>query len=228
MERPRSIFQQERESAHDQRRAEILDQARRVMRETGALSLAQVARQLNIQPPSLYEYFPGKMAIYDALYVAAYREYEAHVRPSLERADDLWDALAAGIESYARFAWQSPALFSIGFQRPPPGFEPSEVSVAIRDVILERVRGSVLQYMQTAELDLDISHEEAINLLAAVGHGLVVQGVMTGDQHSGDWDHLGRLASTLIASLRAAWQVDPEGKPELNAWGMPASARSGL
>jgi AcrR family transcriptional regulator len=221
MERRPEIIADEQASAHDQRRAEILAQSRHVLRDTGELSLAQVARELDIQPPSLYEYFPGKLAIYDALYVMAFREFESYVRPAFERADALWDAVGAGIESYMRFAWQNPALFSIGFQRPPPGFEPSEVSVAIRDVILQRVRGSVLQYMQAAELDLDISQEEAINLLAAVGHGLVVQGVMTADQHSGDWDRIRRLASALIDPLRAAWQVDPEGKPELNAWGLP-------
>ena len=32
------------------------------------LSMASLARALSIQPPSLYKYFPSRMAIYDALF----------------------------------------------------------------------------------------------------------------------------------------------------------------
>jgi AcrR family transcriptional regulator len=220
MERPPSIFQEERESAHDQRVEEILNQARLVMRETRELSLTQVARALGVKPPSLYEYFDGKMAIYDALYVEAYREFEAQVRPSLLRADNLWDAIAAGIESYLRFAWQNPALFSIGFQRPPPGFEPSGESNAIRQVILERVRGSMLQHLEGTKLD--ISNEEALDLLLAAGHGLIVLQAWKGIHAPIDRERVKHLSSILIDSLRKAWQVDPEGRPKLNAWGLPA------
>ncbi|HEY6429119.1 MAG TPA: helix-turn-helix domain-containing protein, partial [Acidimicrobiales bacterium] len=49
---------------------EILAIARDVMAEEGVngLSLAEVARRLGVQPPSLYKYFPSLMAIYDALF----------------------------------------------------------------------------------------------------------------------------------------------------------------
>ena len=49
---------------------EILDIARDVMTEEGVngLSLAEVARRLGVQPPSLYKYFPSLMAIYDAIF----------------------------------------------------------------------------------------------------------------------------------------------------------------
>ena len=46
---------------------EILDIATDVMTEEGVngLSLAEVARRLGVQPPSIYKYFPSLMAIYD-------------------------------------------------------------------------------------------------------------------------------------------------------------------
>src|SRR4029453_7080750 len=49
---------------------EILDVAIELMEAEGvaALSLSAVARRLGMQPPSLYQYFPSKMAIYDALF----------------------------------------------------------------------------------------------------------------------------------------------------------------
>src|ERR1700757_5191668 len=50
--------------------AEILGIATEVMTEQGVngLSLAEVARRLGVQPPSLYKYFPSLMAIYDAIF----------------------------------------------------------------------------------------------------------------------------------------------------------------
>ena len=49
---------------------EILEVAIELMETEGvaALSLSAVARRLGLQPPSLYQYFPSKMAIYDALF----------------------------------------------------------------------------------------------------------------------------------------------------------------
>lgn len=48
----------------------ILQVARGIMREHGVagLTMNEVARQMNMRPPSLYEYFPNKMAIYDRLF----------------------------------------------------------------------------------------------------------------------------------------------------------------
>ena len=45
------------------------------MREQGvaALSLREVARRVQMQAPSLYAYFPSKMALYDALFLMAVR-----------------------------------------------------------------------------------------------------------------------------------------------------------
>src|SRR5713226_1462776 len=57
----------------------IIDAARAVMREEGvaALNLHEVARRVGLRAPSLYEYFSGKMALYDALYRFGIRLYAA-------------------------------------------------------------------------------------------------------------------------------------------------------
>ena len=48
---------------------EILDVSLELMGTEGvaALSLSAAARRVGMQPPSLYQYFPSKMAIYEAL-----------------------------------------------------------------------------------------------------------------------------------------------------------------
>ena len=51
-------------------RAAILDEARRLLTEEGAsaLSMRAIARALGYSPAALYEYFPGKEDIFNALY----------------------------------------------------------------------------------------------------------------------------------------------------------------
>src|SRR3954451_2825508 len=65
---------------------EILDIAEAVMTEEGVagLSLAEGARRLGVQPPSLYKYFPSLMAVYDALFE----------RSALEHLDVMRTAMA--------------------------------------------------------------------------------------------------------------------------------------
>src|ERR1700723_1699455 len=68
---------------------EILDIARQVMTEEGVngLSLAEVARRLGVQPPSLYKYFPSLMAIYDSLFLEGQRENLAAMRDGMQGAE---------------------------------------------------------------------------------------------------------------------------------------------
>src|SRR6202167_4153506 len=78
---------------------EILDIARHVMTEEGVngLSLAEVARRLGVQPPSLYKYFPSLMAIYDALFLEGQRQNLAAMGGGMEEAESGLDALIAGL-----------------------------------------------------------------------------------------------------------------------------------
>ena len=101
------------------------------MREQGvaALSLREVARRVHMQAPSLYAYFPSKMALYDALFLMAVR-LRAEYR---DRADagreGFWDRLEGRFESYMRFAQENPELYQLAFERPVPGFVPSAESL---------------------------------------------------------------------------------------------------
>src|SRR6202166_3708247 len=84
---------------------EILDIATEVMTEEGVngLSLAEVARRLGVQPPSLYKYFPSLMAVYDALFVRGQREHLVVMQRAMAEADPGLDALIAGLEASGRW-----------------------------------------------------------------------------------------------------------------------------
>ncbi len=63
------------------------------------LSLAEVARRLGVQPPSLYKYFPSLMAIYDALFLEGQRENLEAMRAGMQGAEPGLDALTRGPRS---------------------------------------------------------------------------------------------------------------------------------
>src|SRR5260221_12872424 len=66
---PKERRQRNRDRNREEMKAAILDAARAVMRDEGVapLNLQEVARRAGVRAPSLYDYFPGKMAIYHPL-----------------------------------------------------------------------------------------------------------------------------------------------------------------
>src|SRR5258707_15231182 len=94
----------------------IIDAARAVMREQGvaALNLHEVARRVGLRAPSLYEYFSGKMALYDALFRLGIRLYAAgreHLAPLTPAPDAFWERASAELEHYMTFAQENPDLY---------------------------------------------------------------------------------------------------------------------
>ena len=76
-EAPRPLDRRARR--HQETIEEILDIAQDVMADAGVngLSLAEVARRLGVQPPSIYKYFPSLMAVYDAIFLRGQLEHLA-------------------------------------------------------------------------------------------------------------------------------------------------------
>src|SRR5579862_9865799 len=124
--------QERRQRNREEMKNAILEAARQVMREEGvaALNLQEVARRVGVRAPSLYEYFPGKMAIYDALFRMGVRLYAERMSRLNESSDSFWTRAQAGLENYMTFAQEYPELYQLVFDRPVPGFIPSEESMA--------------------------------------------------------------------------------------------------
>src|SRR5215467_4931991 len=111
---------------------EILAVAVEVMSQVGVagLSLSEVARRMGIQPPSLYKYFPSKLALYDELFKRAAREVLAVFRAAAARAEPGWMALTAGTEAIMRLGLDHQVAGQLLNWRPVPGFEPSAEAFA--------------------------------------------------------------------------------------------------
>src|SRR5665648_1224653 len=111
----------------------ILDTARIIMRENGtaALSMHELARRLDMRAPSLYNYFSSLMDIYDALFRQGFILWDQFIKESVKDAQTWQELLRASMEAYMRFAIQNPEFFQLCFERPVPGFVPSEESLQV-------------------------------------------------------------------------------------------------
>lgn len=158
---------------------EILDASVALMETEGvaALSLSAVARQLGMQPPSLYQYFPSKMAIYDALFrrgaeqvLDAYRE----ARASATSTDQL-ELTVIGVNAYARWSMQNQVLSQLLFWRTVPGFEPSPEAFAPALEGIQDLRIQLQAAVDAGQLHPDAMSEEGVDLFTSLTGGLLSQ-----------------------------------------------------
>jgi len=155
---------------------EVLDVAVEVMADHGVagLSLGEVARRMGIRPPSLYVYFDGKHALYDALFERGWHlllETMRAVEASCDGADPVADLLA--LESaFVRWAVEHPAYAPLMFWRPVPGFAPSERAYAPAVEISTRSRAHLARLQAvgvlSAAADLDLVHRTQTAVISGV------------------------------------------------------------
>src|SRR3954452_20444734 len=113
---------------------EILDVSLELMGDEGvaALSLSAVARRVGMQPPSLYQYFPSKMAIYDALFQrGAEKLRDAYRAPrDAARSTDPLERNLIAATAFSRWCLAHQVYCQLLFWRTIPGFEPSPAAYA--------------------------------------------------------------------------------------------------
>lgn len=193
-------------------RAAILETARAVMRQDGvaALNLHKVAAQIGIKTPSLYEYFDGKMGIYDALFRLGFEQFAARTTTALDSAANWHAALRAGMETYLQFALDYPELYQLCFERPVPGFVPSEESLRVSFSLLRESTARVERFLRESNLKTALTPAQINDLSIAMMHGLTAQ-------HMANEPHLplgkgryGSLIPAAVALFQAAWEDSPQ------------------
>jgi AcrR family transcriptional regulator len=155
---------------------ELLDLAWRQIAEVGVgeLSLRQLARDVGMQAPSLYVYFPSKNALYDALFADAAIEFQDGYRAATS-ARDAEEAVLEGLRFYLRFGLENPGKYQLHFQRPVPGFTPSEESFAIARETYELFVGTLRRMVEAGKLDARVLEQRSLDLLTAMSSGLASQ-----------------------------------------------------
>ena len=195
----------------------ILDAARAQMRADGAaaLSLNELARQVGMRPPSLYEYFPGgKYAIYDALFRLGYEQCSRLTEP-LAAIEDPWQLLQAIAEGYFTFATTNPELYQLCFERPVPGFVPSDESLAVSFGMLNQVRAHMERVLAPLVNTTGLTLEQYFTLSIALMHGITASHLANEPQLPLGQGRFGSLVPFAATMLRRIWTAEPSSSTAL-------------
>ena len=156
---------------------EILAIAQEIMTEesVNGLSLAEVARRLGVQPPSIYKYFPSLMAIYDELFRRGQTENLQVMRQAIDTAEPGMAAITAGLEASGRWLLAHRALAQLLFWRPVPKFEPSPEAFAPSVEMVAIQRAQLANAVARGEVGPEADSDEAMYLISTLITGVLSQ-----------------------------------------------------
>jgi AcrR family transcriptional regulator len=158
---------------------QVLDAAVEVMTEQGVagLTLGEVARRMGIRPPSLYGYFDGKDALYDALFERGWRALQHELRTTMAAEDDTdpVTTLSTVTTALVRWAVEHPAYSALMFWRPVPGFLPSERAYAPAVELDADGRDQVVRLRDAGSIAADVDVDRAYRALTALVSGVISQ-----------------------------------------------------
>jgi len=155
----------------------------------GGLSLHDLASEVGMRQPSLYEYFDSKLALYDAMFADGNRQLldrlDAVTWPRDPRA-----ALKKYLNTFMAFALEDPARSELLFQRHVPNFVPSSESYLLAEEVLARFG----KFM----IEADVTDQSDIDCIVAVTAG-IMEAQLSNDPGGNRWTrHLNRLVDLLV------------------------------
>jgi AcrR family transcriptional regulator len=200
---------------------QVLDVAVEVMTKQGVagLTLGEVARRMGIRPPSLYGYFDGKHALYDALFERGWRALQETLRTTVATGPgtDPLATLSAGATALVRWAVEHPAYSALMFWRPVPGFVPSERAYAPAVELDVASRQQIARLRDAGLLPPDVDVDRAYRAYTALVSGVISQQLANApDEPFEDGSFTAVLPDLLAMWLshhRTPRPPDPEGEP---------------
>jgi AcrR family transcriptional regulator len=154
-----------------------------------------------MRAPSLYVYFDGKNALYDAMFAEGYAALLARVDDRYAelraRHPDAEEILRTVATVFFEFCVEDPARYQLLFLRTVPGFEPSESAYALAREVLSRLEGVMA--------GAGVGTPEQVDLWTALITGLASQQV-SNDPGGNRWRRLVDRAVEMFvaAELRPA------------------------
>lgn len=199
-----------RERNREEMRNAILTAARDIMRAEGAaaLSLHEVARRVGLQTPSLYAYFESKAAVYDALFRMGVQIYGERLEQIYQQHEAGWGMIEAVFPSLMQFAHEYPELYQIVYERPVPGFAPSEQALAESIQLYEHGVQQLDAIIRQGAVRTELPTHQALDLMIAMMTGLTAQHQANEPHLPPDSGRFGSLIPAALAVLKAAWAPD--------------------
>ena len=200
---------------------EILDLAIQVMAEDGvaALSLAEVARRMGMRPPSLYQYFPSKLAVYDALFERGARQTLAVMESYQSRiAENPLEGLAAAQAAWNDWVMANQVLAQLLYWRPVPGFEPSPKAYQPALQLYDLGRAAIQAAVDAGQLAPAAASEEGDALYTILMAGVISQQLANEPAATAATGRFTRLTSTVLDMFVRYYAPTPglpkEGEPD--------------
>jgi AcrR family transcriptional regulator len=188
---------------------EILDHAVAVMDEVGVagLSMSEVARRVGIRPPSLYKYFPSRLALFDLLFRDGQQANLEAFRAGAETAAPGLQALAAGLEASGRWALANQSLAKLLFSRPVPGFEPSAEAFAPSLDMVADVQQMLRDAVALGELRPEAAGPDGLTIVSILTTGVLSQQLSNEPDAAFDDGRYTRLAPRLFDMFTKYYEV---------------------
>lgn len=147
--------------ASERRRQSTIDDvvvaALELVHEQGlaGLSMRDLGLRVGLHASSIYQYFPSKLDIYDALFAHGHRQLHAFMA-DLARDGDPEAVFRTGSAMFTAFCTEDPVRYQLLFQRTIPSFEPSEASMALAWQSYQDMAGvlALLGVVDSNDLDL--------------------------------------------------------------------------
>jgi len=173
----------------EQTRSEILDHALQIMAEDGAagLTMARLARAMDIRAPSLYKYYTSLLAVYDALFRRGQQANLQALREGMRGAAPGLDAVAGAMQATGRWAVANPVLAQLLFWRPVPGYQPSAEAFAPAVQIAGLLRSALADAAARGQVHPDAATDAGLELLSIMHFGVISQHLA--NDPGSDWDH---------------------------------------
>jgi len=138
-----------RERVRAMMRDEILAAARQIVKESGvkALTMRALGRAVGVTAPTLYDYFPAKEAVLDALHVEGANRLRTELLTAVANTMPGRERLRAFGEAYRRFAVENPDLYLLIFGRADASYQPGEAEMMCAqsnfELLVEAVREAI-------------------------------------------------------------------------------------
>ncbi len=186
---------------------EILGIAVQVMADegVGGLTVAEVARRLGVQAPSIYKYFPSLLSVYDELFRRGQLDHLDALRAAVASAPPGMTAVHAAAEAAGRWAAANTALAQLLFWRPVPHFTPSAEAFAPSQEMSGLFRSALASAAATGELGAGAATSAGVDLLSALVAGVMSQHMANEPGAAWGTGRFTPLLPRLVELLRCAY-----------------------
>jgi AcrR family transcriptional regulator len=140
-----------------------------------ALNLTAIAGRLGVKPPSIYKYFPSRMAIYDELFLRGQREHLDVMRAAMAENNAGLDALNASLEASGKWALAHRAIAELLFWRPVPKFMPSDEAMSFSHEMVAIQRSAITDAVASGQLGPTAEADKAIDMVSTFIIGVLSQ-----------------------------------------------------